>query len=187
MRRAFIVLAGMGVLCAGAASADAGPAARKAELDRLLTALKAAPNEQAAGILEVRIRQLWTEAGGPAATLLMNKGARNLQDNAEDEAIDDFDAALALSPGLPEAYVRRAMARFGAGDYAGAVADISQALTLEPRHFGALQALSHIAEAHGDWQGALSAWQKSLEIDPNTPGGQDRLKLLTTKAEGEGI
>jgi cytochrome c-type biogenesis protein CcmH/NrfG len=45
--------------------------------------------------------------------------------------------------------------------------------------------LSRIAEAQGDWKGALAAWQKVLELDPHTLHGLDRLELLQRKAFGE--
>jgi len=45
--------------------------------------------------------------------------------------------------------------------------------------------LSRIAESRDDYKGALAAWKKVLELSPNTPDGQDRLKLLEKKALGE--
>jgi tetratricopeptide (TPR) repeat protein len=158
---------------------------RKTELDTMIAALKVAPSEEAAGALEARIRMAWMQAGSPAATLLMNRGMRDLTNDADDEAVDDFDAVLALEPNLPDAYHRRALARFALGDYRGAIADIEETLTLEPRHFAALQSLSRIAEERKDYTGALAAWQKALEISPKTPKGQERLKALTRKALGE--
>ena len=158
---------------------------RRAELDGMLTALKAAPNEQTAGTLENRIRQAWIEASSPAATLLMGRGLRELQKDADDDAIDDFDAVLALEPDLADAFYHRALARFHEGDYRGALADIEATLKREPRHFAALKSLSRIAESRDDYKGALAAWKKVLELSPNTPDGHDRLKLLEKKALGE--
>ncbi len=161
------------------------PDAKKAELDNLLTALKAAPSEEAASALEDRIKQIWLNSGSPAATLLMNRGMRDLQNDADDDAVADFDAALTLEPNLGAAYSRRALALFESGNYTAALRDIEAALQREPRDFTALQSLSRIAEARGDFKGALLAWKKSLEIDPKTPGGADRLRTLNRKANGE--
>lgn len=159
--------------------------ARRAELDNMLTALRLAPNQEAAATLEARIRELWLSAGSPAATLLMGRGMRDLQNDADDEALNDFDAVLALEPDLADAYYRRALARFHLGDYRGALADIGATLKREPRHFAALMSLSHIAESRDDFRGALAAWKKVLELSPRTPDGQDRLKMLEKKALGE--
>jgi tetratricopeptide (TPR) repeat protein len=172
-------------LSATPALADQKADAHKTELDRLFKALKAAPDEDTAAQLEGRIRGLWVEEASPAAVLLLNRGDRNLHANADDDAVQDFDAVLALEPNYAEGYNHRAVARAAAGDYAGAIRDIEAVLTLDPRHFSALQGLSHIAEQQGNWRGALEAWQKALDIDPRTPGGLERLDMLQKKVDGE--
>ena len=62
---------------------------------------------------------------------------------------------------------------------------LEETLKREPRHFGAFETLSRIAENRKDWKSAYSAWQKVLEIDPKTPGGEQRLKDLRRRAMGE--
>jgi tetratricopeptide (TPR) repeat protein len=186
MRR--ILLPIMMLSCALPAFAQnaGGPAAEKrAALDRLLGTLKSAPSEEIARPLEQQIRQLWLNSGTPAVTLLMSRGLREMKADATPDAIEDFTAAITLDPNLAEAYHQRAIARFSAGDTAGAIADIQVTLQREPRSFAALQTLSAIAEARKDWKGAYDAWQKVLEVDPKTPGGQDRLKDLRRHALGE--
>lgn len=161
------------------------PDPKRAEVDGLLARLQAAPSEDAAAPIEAQLRRLWLQGGSAAATLLMNRGLRDLSNSAGEEAEADFDAVLALEPELPDAFYRRGLARFALGDYPGALADIESTLQREPRHFAALESLSRIAEARGDFKGALAAWQKSLELSPMTPEGQERLKLLERKAYGE--
>ncbi len=159
--------------------------ARTEQLDRLYTALQAAPDETMAGMIEQRIRALWLEQASPAAALLMARGERDLQQDAGAEAIDDFTAVLDLEPEFAEGYAHRAIARAAQGDYAGAVRDIEESLKRDPRDFAALEGLSRIAEQQGDWQGALDAWQKVLDIDPHTHGGAARRDMLRKKVEGE--
>ena len=186
MRRISLPL--MLLLCALPAVAQnaAGPAAEKrAALDRLLGNLKSAPSEEIAGPLEQQIRQLWLNAGTPAVTLLMSRGLREMKADANQDAIDDFTAAITLDPNLAEAFHQRAIARFSAGDTPGAIADIEATLQREPRSFTALETLSAIAESRKDWKGAYEAWRKVLEIDPKAPGGQERLKDLRRHALGE--
>ena len=168
------------------AQTASGPAAeRRATIDRLLTALQAAPTEEAAAPIEQEIRQLWLTAGTPAVTLLMSRGLREMKADATKDAIEDFSDAATLDPNLAEAYHQRAIARFTAGDSQGAIADIQAALQHEPRDFAAFQTLSAIAEAQKNWKGAYEAWQKVMEIDPKTPGGAERLKDLKRRALGE--
>jgi tetratricopeptide (TPR) repeat protein len=172
-------------LPAVAQNANAPNSDRRAALDRLLGSLKSAPSEEIAGPLERQIKELWLNAGTPAVTLLMSRGLREMKADAKQDAIEDFSAAITLDPSLAEAYHQRAIARFAAGDTPGAIADLQATLQHEPRSFVAFQTLSAIAEARKDWKGAYDAWQKVLEIDPKTPGGQERLKDLRRRALGE--
>jgi tetratricopeptide (TPR) repeat protein len=158
---------------------------RGAALDKLLGALKAAPSAEIAGPLEQQIRQLWLNSGTPAVTLLMSRGLREMKASANQDAIEDFTAAITLDPNLAEAYHQRAIARFASGDAPGAIADIQATLQREPRSFAAFQTLAGMAEAQKNWKGAYEAWQKVMEIDPKTPGGEERLKDLRRHALGE--
>ncbi len=154
-------------------------------VDSLLAALRAAPSEEAAGLLEAQVRTKWLEAASPALRLLLARGARELNEGSAGDAVDSFDAALDLDPDLLEAWRGRAQARARLGDATGAVRDIQELLRREPRSFVALQDLSRMAEARSDWRGALAAHQKLLEVDPHTPGGQARLRDLRRRALGD--
>jgi len=170
-------------------AALAGPALGQTRpnpaVDGLLTALRAAPSEDAAAALEAQLRAKWLEAASPALHLLLVRGARELNEGSPGDAVDSFDAALDLDPDLLEAWRGRAQARARLGDATGAVRDIQELLRREPRSFAALQDLSRMAEARSDWRGALAAHQKLLEVDPRTPGGQARLRDLRRRALGD--
>ncbi len=161
------------------------PAEKRALANKLLDALKNASSEDAAAPIEMQIRQLWANGGTPAVSLLMSRGLRELHAGAMDDAIEDFGDAITLDPTLAEAYRQRAVARYEAGDTMGAIADLQATVQREPREFAAFETLSHIAEAREDWKNAYAAWQKVMEIDPKTPGGEDRLNELKRKALGE--
>jgi tetratricopeptide (TPR) repeat protein len=158
---------------------------RQTQLDQLFAALKVAPTEQDAADLENRIKAIWGGAATPAVSLLLARGQRQLAAKDAKAAEEDFNDALILEPDLLEAYNARALARFQQGDLNGAVQDIEQILRREPRNFAALQNLSMIAVSHEDWAGAYAAWQKVMEIDPKTPGGEARLKDLKRRALGD--
>ncbi len=159
--------------------------ARRAELDQLFEALKAAPDEAGAALVEARIRALWIESASPSAVLLLRRGARNLAARVPEEALEDFDAALTLSPEAAEAWTLRAQAYAAMGDAENAARDLQEALRLEPRHFGALLTLSTLQEERGDFQGALRSLQAVLALNPKLHGGQERLRELRRKAFGE--
>jgi tetratricopeptide (TPR) repeat protein len=169
---------------AGAADAQA-PAATQASTDRMLDALKSAPDQQSAAALEQQVLQAWLQAGTPAVTLLMSRGLRLLHAGQDDDAVESFSDAITLSPNVAEAWHQRAIARYHEGDSPGAIHDLEETVKLEPRNFAAWRTLADIATAREDWKGAYAAWQKVMALDPKTPGGEERLQELKRKAVGE--
>jgi tetratricopeptide (TPR) repeat protein len=161
------------------------PAERRAATDRLLDALKAAPDERTAAGLESQLEETWLHAGTPAVTLLMSRGLRSLQAGEDDEAVNSFSDAITLQPDVAEAWYQLALARYHAGDVNGAIHDLEETVQLEPRDFAAFRTLANIAAAREDWKGAYAAWQKVMELDPKTQDGEERLRLLKRKAVGE--
>ncbi|HWA81530.1 MAG TPA: hypothetical protein VG848_14635 [Acetobacteraceae bacterium] len=180
MRRVLLL-----VLLALPLHARAQPA--NSDLAGMLAALKAAPDARAAGALEQRIAAAWLDQATPAVRLLLESGSAALDAHSLSEAESDFDAATTLQPDLADGWSLSALARFHAGDNEGAISDIAHALAIDPNHFTALETLSFVAEADGDWQGALAAWQKVLDIDPQIAGGADRLKTLERHALGQSL
>ncbi|HUC17657.1 MAG TPA: hypothetical protein VMA37_08215 [Acetobacteraceae bacterium] len=180
MRRALLL-----ALLAVPFSARAQPA--DSDLAGMLAALKAAPDAHAADVLEQHIAAAWLDQATPAVRLLLESGSAALDAHSPSEAESDFDAATTLQPDLADGWSLSALARFRAGDNKGAISDVAHALAIDPEHFTALETLSFVAEADGDWQGALAAWQKVLDIDPQTAGGADRLKDLQRHALGQSL
>ncbi len=184
-----VLLAAGPALGQGGGTAPAGAArgaeARQAELDRAFEALKAAPDERGAALVEARIRALWAQAASPSVTLLLRRGVRNVEANLPAEALEDFDAALTLDPRFAEAWYLRAQAYGRAGDAAGAARDLQEVLRLEPRHWPALMSLAGLQEERGEAAAALRSVEAALAIHPRMSGGQDRLRELRRKAEGD--
>ncbi len=183
VRAAFLVVAG---LLAGMDPCLAQPPpAKPSPTDRMLEALKAAPDEQSAAELEQQVLQAWLQAGTPAVTLLMSRGLRLLHAGQDDDAVESFSDAITLSPDVAEAWHQRALARYHEGDAPGAIRDLEETVRLEPRDFAAWHTLADIATARENWKGAYEAWQKVMALDPKTPGGEERLRVLKRKAVGE--
>ena len=174
------------LLCAAAPAPPAQPPPPSAT-DRLLAALKAAPDPQAAGVLEAKLQLAWQDQATPSVQILLDRAAQSANGGKLDDALADADAALTLQPDAAEVWRRRAEIRFAANDDRGAFADLAQALTREPRFIAAWADLSRFAEARHDPKRALAAWRKMLELDPKTDGGQKRLERLQHLVNGEPI
>ncbi len=164
-----------------------GAEARRAELDRAFDALRTAPDEAGAMLVERRIRQLWSSAATPSVTLLMNRGMRNMQAQLPAEALEDFDAALTLAPDFTDAWLLRAEAHARAGDPVAAARDLQEVLRLEPRHWVALLSLSTLQDEAGEAAAALRSVRAALAINPKMPGGDKRLRDIRRKAEGDAL
>lgn len=176
-----------GLMLALAAPALAQERRPRLTLDQLFEGLKLAPDEDTARAIEAQIWAAWQSQGSPTVQLLMRRGLRNLQAEAYDDALEDFDAVIALAPELAEGWNKRATVYFRRGELENAARDIAEALAREPRHFGALVGLSHIHEQRGDHVAALRAFEAALAIHPKLAGAESRVKDLRRKAFGEGI
>lgn len=159
--------------------------ARRAELDRAFEALRSAPDEAGAALVEGRIRALWAQAASPSVALLLRRGARNVETQMPAEALEDFDAAITLQPDFAEAWFLRAQAQARAGDNTAAGRDLQEALRLEPRHWPALLSLSALQDEAGNAAGAFRTLGAALAINPRMPGGQEKLREQRRKAEGD--
>lgn len=172
-------------LLASSALAQQPQVDRQAAAERLLDALKSAPTEQDAALIETHVVTLWLGGASPAVRLLLGRATREQQAGAKADAIEDFGAVIALQPDLADAWRQRAEARIAAGDSQGAVTDLGEALRRQPREFLAFRALTAIAQGRGDWKAAFESWTRLLAFDPKTPGGAQHLKELRRKALGE--
>jgi cytochrome c-type biogenesis protein CcmH/NrfG len=170
------------VSCADARAQTAND--KRAEVDRLIEQMKTAPNERTARGVKAQLEDIWLHAGTPAVDLLMTDGAEALENEHFDDAIQSFSDSIVLEPDLSEAWHQRGRAKFLAGDQAGALKDLQHALQLEPRDFSALDLLTDIDVARADWKGAYQAWRSFMELDPQLPGGRERLEQLKQKASG---
>jgi tetratricopeptide (TPR) repeat protein len=172
---------------------DSAPAATPPKVDRahnvdfLFQALKAAPDDETARLIEGRIWALWLASGSDTADLLMSRARTAIEQNDADLAIQLLDSIIELKPDYTEAWNRRATLYFEKHDYGRAMSDIAQVLTREPRHFGALTGLGMILEDVGDDKRALQAFRRALEVDPRLERVPEIVKNLTEKVEGRNI
>lgn len=155
-----------------------------AKLDDLFARLQKADTEQA-GRIESEIWIEWSKSGSPALDLLLQRGRDAMAAGDNVTAIDHFTAIIDQDPSFAEAWNARATAYFNAGDFGPAVADIGRALTLNPRHFGALSGLGMILEESGKTDRALEVYKAALALHPHLEGVQDAIKRLETEAEGQ--
>lgn len=157
------------------------------DLEFLFGALKAAPDADAAKVVENRILAIWVVSGSDTADLLMSRVKAAVDAKELDLAITLLDAIVELKPDYVEAWNRRATVRFMQKDLVGSLADIRQVLAREPRHFGALAGMGMILQDVGEEKWALEAFRRALAVHPHLPRIGELVKSLSEKVEGRDI
>ena len=160
---------------------------RTKNLDFLFEALKAAPDADAAKLVEGRIWSLWLASGSDTADLLMSRVKTATEAKDTKLALQLLDAVIQLRPDYVEAWNRRATIHFADKDYSKSLADIRQVLAREPRHFGALTGLGVIMQEFNEDKLALEAFRRALAVNPHLQKVPDFVKTLTEKVEGRDI
>lgn len=156
-------------------------------LDRLFKHLGTAADAQEAEAISAAIERVWLQSDSATANLLMQRGLAAMEGKHLPLALTVFDRLLLLDPSWAEAWEKRATTKLLGGDIDGAVADMRQALKLEPRQFSALAALGLVLHKQGLDKEALASLRKSLTIDPQQPQIKDIVDKLSIEVEGRDI
>ena len=148
------------------------------QLDPLFTTLKTSENVTELQETETDIWAIWFESGRKEVDTLMEKAGIAVQSSQLAEAEKLYSQVIELAPGFSEGWNRRATVRYYRNDYIGSLVDIKRTLALEPRHFGAIWGLGMILGWERDFSGAITAFERLLEIKPNARDAKPRIQLL---------
>ncbi len=149
-----------------------------ARLDALFDTLK---TSEISGVLqetEVNIWAIWFESGRDEVDRLMEQAGVAVQSGQLPQAEAMYSQVVKMAPEFSEGWNRRATVRYYRQDYDGSIEDIRQTLALEPRHFGAIWGLGMILGRDRDFSGAITAFERLLEIKPNSRDAKPRIELL---------
>jgi tetratricopeptide (TPR) repeat protein len=157
------------------------------DLDFLFGALKAAPDETSAKVIEQRIWAQWLISKSDTTNLLMSRVKTAVDAKDLDLALRLLDSVIELNPDYMEGWNRRATLLYSRKEFSRSLADIRRVLALEPRHFGALTGLGLIMQELGDDKHALEAFRKALAVNPHLQRVPELVKTLVQKVEGRDI
>ena len=149
--------------------------------------LVAAESAEDAEVVADTIEQMWLYSGSDTANLLMERALLSLQGKKPELALKILDGIVALKPSFAEAWNRRAYVHFAQKDYRKALIDLRRVLSLEPRHFKAINGLATILREFGDKRNALKAYRMLLAIHPFSTDAQTAVKELEREVEGESL
>ena len=113
---------------------------------------------------------LWSDviAKNPQATRAhTNRGLRYLNLGKQQQALDDFDRALALKSNSAQSYINRANANGQLGKYARAIEDCARAIGLQPDLKGVHYNRGNYYKQVGNFQRALDDYSREIEVQPD--------------------
>lgn len=157
--------------------------AQTAELDALFERLAEADVTETAQI-QGQIATAWSRSGSAAMDLLLRRGEDAMEAGDTALAIQHFSALIDHAPEFAAGYNGRATAFYLAGQVGPSLADIQTALSLNPRHFGAMSGLAVILEELERPEDALEVYDRILDIAPNAEGVADAKDRLSVKLDG---
>ena len=156
-------------------------------LDALFEILKSSQDEAVLLETESAIWDIWYDSGSADVDELMLQ-ASELERAGELAAAEEiYSEIITVLPEFSEGWNRRATVRFYQRDFEGSLADIEQTLRLEPRHFGAIWGLGMILGSQRDFQRAILAFERLLEIKPNAQDAPRRIELLKQELARESV
>ena len=168
-----------------AAPTLAARAADRARLDALFAELRQPGDEGDWRRAEAGIQRIWSRSGSAAMDLLLARAEAALDAGDTDAAIGHLTALTDRAPDFAAGWYLRAVALHAAGETGPALADLAQALRLEPRHYPALTQLGAILEELGQDRAALAACRASLAINPHQQDAADACARLERIARGQ--
>ncbi len=108
----------------------------------------------------------------------LNHGRACLDKGKYDDAIADYDKAIALDPNVAIAYTNRGLAYGRKGAFDRAIADYTKAIALDPNFADAYTNRGVACYMRGDKEQAIADFRKALEIDPSDHLTKNNLKAL---------
>jgi tetratricopeptide (TPR) repeat protein len=160
---------------------------RKPVLNELFERLAAAKDKEEADGIAGAIERVFQRSGSDTADLLLNRALTALHRKESKAAFDVLDKLVIVEPEWAEAWMQRATARFMDGDKFGAVEDLGQALSREPRHFGALSGLGSVLYSLGFEKRALEVYRRALAVRQHQSDVKEMIDKLAPDVDGRDI
>lgn len=134
-----------------------------------------------------RILDIWADSQSDTVDLLYARALDSAEEGDADLALTLLDHVVGLAPHFAQAYATRGMMRLDEHDQAGAIADFSKALELEPRQFEVRIALAEVLLVNKEKRAAYEMFQKALEWNPHDDHARRRARALRRELDGQEI
>lgn len=134
-----------------------------------------------------RIIDIWSDSQSDTVDILFARAEQSIDAGSFELAAALLDHVVGLAPNFAQGYALRGSVRLALEDQAGAVADFSKALELEPRQFEVRIALAELLLDNKETRDAYDMFQKALEWNPHNEHARRRARTLREELEGQEI
>ncbi len=141
-------------------------------------------------IAEDAIWKVWGRSGNATHDRLFRVGVEEMHSGELSRALGSFTTLIQVAPEFAEAWNKRATLYFMLGENDLSIADCEEVLSREPNHFGALSGYGLLMLRQGNYRRALEYFEQALTANPNMPGVQRNIDMITERLEelgGSGV
>lgn len=151
-----------------------------AEINLLLEDLKSS-DEQARDQATQKLWRIWFNQKGAYGQELLRRSQVLLEAQKFDLAQNLLTDVIQTQPDFVEAWNRRAVLYYAQRQYRRSLEDCQQVVALNPNHFGAWHGLGLCHAALGEYQAAIHAFRRALDIQPYALANQKLLLECTAR------
>jgi len=140
--------------------------ANTVEKDQLYAELLTTPNEMLGRSVSSQLWEIWINAPDDESQDLMDRGRERIRVADYEKAIEYFTKLTEYCPLYAEGWNQRGYVYSLSQSYDASLEDITKALDLEPRHFGALAGRATVLISMGRTEIGYNALRRALAINP---------------------
>ena len=129
-------------------------------------------------IITRKIWDIWHETNDIKIEADFYRGMESMRTKDLIMSVAFFTKVIEKKPNFAEAWNKRATAYFMMGEFDKSMYDINNTLSLEPRHFGAMDGMGLIFMHLQQYDKAIKIYDQMLEIFPNNQNVKNKKQLM---------
>ena len=131
------------------------------------------------------IEEVWRISGSDTVDLLVSRAEHFIKEADLELALQILDAAADIAPEDAEVWHQRAKVHALQQNEERALTDLRRTLTIDPKHYQAINELGRMLEGLGAKKEALKSYRKALEVNPFLDDTRRSIEALSREVEGQ--
>ena len=158
---------------------------KSARLEKLFEKLAAEEDKDQAELIAEEVWALWTRSGSASIDLALRRGSDAQGRGNIVLSRRMFDNVTELEPDYAEGWARSGRLALAENNLDRAIAELTKALIIEPRHFYALWSLGTVMEKLERYEDALAIYDEAHKLYPALEPVANRRSALQSSVEGD--